>query len=138
MSRGVFGGNAFGAKAERDRKFELALQHELRKTSTPAAAIGSLTEGGCADAETLGAWTDGGLEAAQMAAIELHVSSCSRCQAIVGFVARSAPAIAPVANAGRFRFPRWALASVAAAAAITIWMVVPQDTMQPLPAPALV
>ena len=66
-----------------------------------------------------------------MAAVELHVSSCGRCQAIVGAVARSAPLIEPVVNEGWFRFPRWALAPLAAAAAITVWMVVPQDTTQP-------
>ncbi len=138
MSRDLSRRRAFGAKAERDRKLELALKHELRAAGTPAAepALHSSSEGGCLDAETLGAWADGGLDAAQMAAVELHVSTCARCQAIVGAAARSAPVIAPVANAGWFRFPRWALAPLAAAAAITIWMVVPQDTMQAPPAPA--
>jgi len=137
MSGGLFGRNPFGAKAEGDRKFELALKHELRGTSTPAAggAGSSFSEEGCVDAEALSAWTDGGLEAAQMAAIELHVASCGRCQAIVGLAARSAPVIAPVTNEGGFRFPRWALAPMAAAAAITIWMVVPQNATQPAQAP---
>ena len=35
----------------------------------------------CLDAETLGAWADGGLDAAAMAAVEAHVSTCARCQA---------------------------------------------------------
>ncbi len=77
--------------------------------------------------------SDGGLDAVQMASVELHVSTCARCQAIVGAAARSAPVIAPVVNEGWLRFPRWALAPIAAAAAITIWMVVPQDTMQAPP-----
>ena len=138
MSRDLSRRRTFGAKAERDRKLELALKHELRAAGTPAAepALHSSSEGGCLDAETLGAWSDGGLEPAQMAAVELHVSSCGRCQAIVGAAARSAPVIAPVTNAGWLRFPRWAFAPIAAAAAITIWMVVPQDTMQAPHAPA--
>ena len=41
----------------------------------------------CLDAETLGAWTDGGLDPAAMAAAEAHVSNCARCQALVGTMA---------------------------------------------------
>ena len=115
----------------RDRKLELALKHELRAAGTP-------DRDGCVDAETLGAWADGGLDSVQMASVELHVSTCARCQAIVAVAAQSAPVIAPVANEGWFRFPRWALAPLAAAAAIMIWMVVPQDTMQAPPSPAQV
>ncbi|MEO7133383.1 MAG: zf-HC2 domain-containing protein [Vicinamibacterales bacterium] len=129
MSRDLSGRRAWGAKAERDRKLELALQHELRASGTPARDA-------CVDAETLGAWADGGLDAVQMAAVELHVSTCARCQAIVGVAVRSAPVIAPVTNEGWFRLPRWALVPVAAAAAVAIWMVVPQDTTQAPPAPA--
>ena len=67
---------------DRDRILEQALKHELRATGTPPA-------GGCLDAETLGAWTGGGLEPAAMATVEAHVSSCARCQALVGAMARS-------------------------------------------------
>ncbi len=123
---------------ERDHQLEQALKRELRAAGTPGAqpALRSFSEGGCIDAETLGAWADGGLDAAQMSAVELHVSTCARCQAIAGVAARSAPAIAPAVNEGWFRFPKWAIAPLAAAAALTIWMVVPQDTMQAPPAPA--
>lgn len=113
---------------DRDRKLELALKHELRAAGTPAREA-------CLEAETLGAWTDGGLEAAQMEAVELHVSTCARCQAIVGATARSAPVISPIVNQRTFRFPRWVLAPLAAAAAVTLWMIVPQETMQAPPAP---
>ena len=71
-----------------------------------------------------------------MAAVELHVATCARCQAIVGVTARSAPA-APVAEApAGFSLWKWWLAPIAAgAAAITLWMVVPQETMQAPAAP---
>ena len=46
---------------DRDRILEQALKHELRAAGTPPA-------GACLDAETLGAWTDGGLGPAAMAA----------------------------------------------------------------------
>lgn len=117
--------------SKRDRKLEQALKHELRNTGTP-------DRDACVDADTLAAWADGGLDAAQMAAVELHVSNCGRCQAIAGATARSAPAISPVMTERGFRFPKWALAPLAAAAAITIWMVVPQEPMQAPPAPAQV
>ena len=68
---------------DRDRILEQALKHELRAAGTPPA-------GACLDAETLGAWTDGGLEPAAMAAVEAHVSTCARCQAMVGTMVRSA------------------------------------------------
>ena len=41
---------------DRDRKLEQALTHELRAAGTP-------DRDACVDAETLGAWADGGLEA---------------------------------------------------------------------------
>ena len=75
---------------DRDRILEQALKHELRAAGTPAA-------GACLDAETLGAWTEGGLDPAAMAAAEAHVSTCARCQALVGTMARSTPALAPQA-----------------------------------------
>ena len=116
--------SAFGAKAERDRKLELALKHELRTAGLPE-------RDGCVEAETLGAWVDGGLDAAQMAAVELHVATCARCQAIVGATARSAPIAAEAP--GILSLWKWWLAPIAAgAAAVTLWMVVPQETM---PAP---
>jgi hypothetical protein len=116
---------------ERHRKFELALKHQLRNTGTP-------DRDSCVDAETLGAWADGGLDAAQMSAVEVHVSSCARCQAIVATAARSAPVMTPAPRESIFRFPKWALAPLAAAAAIAIWMVVPQDTLEAPPTPSQV
>lgn len=117
--------------SDRDRKLELALKHELRAAGMPERDA-------CVDAETLGAWADGGLDPAQMAAVELHVASCARCQAIVGVAARSAP-IAPVAEApAGFSMWKWWLAPIAAgAAAVTLWMVVPEETTEAPPtAPA--
>ena len=121
MSRDWSRRSAFGAKADRDRKLEQALKHELRAAGTPRP-----DREGCVDAETLGAWADGGLNAMQMASVELHVSTCARCQAVVGATARSAPAVAVAESP--FRFWKWWLAPIAAtAAAVTIWMVVPEE-----------
>ena len=107
--------------ADRDRILEQALKHELRAAGTPPA-------GGCLDAETLGAWADGGLDAAGIAAAEAHVSNCARCQALVGAFSRSN--IAPetkLATPG-LAWWKWGLAPIAAAvAASTLWMVIPEQ-----------
>jgi hypothetical protein len=105
---------------DRDRQLEQALTHELRAAGTP-------DRDACVDAETLGAWADSGLDGAQMAAVELHVSTCARCQAIVGATARSAPLAPGTEAAGSSFLWRWWLAPLAgAAAAVTLWMVVPE------------
>ena len=70
---------------DRDRILEQALTHELKR---PDAAVGP----DCLDAETLGAWADGGLDRAAMAACEAHISNCARCQSLVAAMARSTPA----------------------------------------------
>ena len=104
---------------DRDRILEQALTHELHAAGTP-------DRDSCVDAETLGAWADGGLDGAQMAAVEGHVSTCGRCQAIVGLVSRSAPVASGPEAAGSFFSWRWWLAPLAAtAAAATLWMIAP-------------
>ena len=106
---------------DRDRTLEQALTHELRAADMP-------DRDGCVDAETLGAWADGGLDGAQMAAVELHVSTCARCLAIAGATARSAPLPGGAEAAGTFFSWRWWFAPLAAtAAAVTLWMVVPRQ-----------
>ena len=107
------------ADRDRDRLLDVALTRELR---TPEMA--PATES-CLDAETIAAWMDGGLDASSLAMAEAHASNCTRCQALLGTVAITAPA-APVAEPQGARLWRWWLAPVAAAAAaVTLWMVVP-------------
>jgi hypothetical protein len=106
---------------DRDRTLEQALTHELRAAGAPDRDT-------CVDAETLGAWADGGLDGAQMAAVELHVSTCARCLAIVGATARSAHRGPGTETTGPSFLWRWWLAPLAAtAAAVTLWMVVPHQ-----------
>ena len=110
---------------DRDRILEQALKHELRAAGTPPA-------GACLDAETLGAWTDGGLDPAAMAAIEAHISNCARCQALVGAMVAQHPR--HLRHPRHRRHPRhpvlveWWLAPLAAGVtAVTLWMVVPEQ-----------
>jgi hypothetical protein len=79
---------------------------------------------------------DGGLDAAGTAAAEAHASNCERCQALLATVVKTLPIKDPLAlrheARGTARFWKWWLAPIAAtAAAVTIWMVVPQTPMQP-------
>jgi len=116
------------AEHDRDRLLESALTHELRAAGTTATDA-------CLDAETVAAWTDGGLDAASVAMAEAHASNCARCQALLGTVAQTTPAAA-VAEPSTARLWRWWFAPLAAtAAAVTVWMVVPQDQMTAPPAP---
>jgi hypothetical protein len=81
------------------------------------------------DAETVAAWMDGGLDATSLAAAEAHASNCDRCQALLATVAKTIPE-----RATRSVLPlwKWWLAPIAAtAAAVTLWIVVPQDPMRP-------
>ena len=83
------------------------------------------------DAETVAAWMDGGLDATSFAAAEAHASNCERCQALLATVAKTVPPDVPVVS-GFSRIWKWWLAPLAAtAAAVTLWMVVPQDRMRP-------
>ena len=103
------------------------------------------TDRHCLDAETLAAWLDGGLDAAGVAAAEAHASTCERCQALLATVVKTLPADQQSAVVSGFSridkhqsLWRWWLAPLAAtAAAVTIWMVVPQTPMQtPMQPPA--
>src|SRR5688572_12242677 len=78
---------------------------------------------------------DGGLDASSLAAAEAHASNCDRCQALLATVARTLPVGDPIGARhqapGTFRIWQWWLAPLAAtAAAVTLWMVVPQDPMR--------
>jgi hypothetical protein len=86
------------------------------------------------DAETVAAWIDGGLDNRSLAAAEAHASNCDRCQALLATMTRTLPAdniVNTTASRSSFRFWKWLAPLAAAGAAVTLWMVVPQDRMQP-------
>lgn len=78
--------------------------------------------GTCLDAETLAAWADGGLPAAQRAAVEAHVADCDRCLAMAGAMATTSPP-APVERP-TWSPIRWLVPLTTAAVAVTAWLVV--------------
>ena len=87
------------------------------------------------DAETVAAWIDGGLDKASLAAAEAHASNCERCQALLASVSQTLPIDGAAASSQRtrniFGSWKWLMPLAATAAAVTIWMVVPQERMQP-------
>lgn len=114
---------------DRDRLLEDALTHELRAAAMPPASDA------CLDAETAAAWLDGGLDAHGMAMAETHAATCARCQSLLGSMARTTPVAAATEPRG-LRLWRWWFAPLAAtAAAVTVWMVVPQGQLTAPPSP---
>ena len=98
-----------------------ALEHLLRRR-TPEAAV---VTPACADSETLAAWIDGGLDQQAMAATELHLSTCARCQSLLAAIVRSEPEVPAVLPWWSRMHLRWLVPLTAAAAATVLWMVVP-------------
>ena len=117
--------------SERDQSIERLLKHSL-KTPTRDGATGA-----CLDAETLAAWTDGGLTGHALEAAQLHVADCSRCQELAGTLARItgiAPQPEPVPVSRRWL--AWFVPLTAAAAALAIWIAVPDRNALVRPAAA--
>ena len=110
------------------------------------------------DAETVAAWMDDGLDSASRAAAEAHASNCERCQMLLVTTAKTLPvglkadtsdravvsgfsrtnATSPtstqvVSGFGRIRW--WMAPIAAAAAAVTVWMVIPREMPQPSSTP---
>jgi hypothetical protein len=118
--------------ADRDRILEQALKHELRGNDPALRGFG---KGEHLDAETLAAWQDDALNAAQMEAVELHVSTCERCQSMLAAFARGTSGTSgtirtsgTLRTSGTFSFGRWWLAPIAAGAtAVVLWMVAPEQ-----------
>ena len=105
---------------ERDQSVERLLRQSL-ETPQRAGVTAS-----CLDAETLAAWTDGGLSGAALEAAQFHVADCARCQHLVGTLARinsTGPQAEPVR--GSRRWLAWLVPLTAAAAAVALWVALP-------------
>ena len=110
-----------------DRLLDEALKHELGSAGAAPAS------GSCLDAETVAAWMDGGLDSQAIALNAAHASNCARCQALLGTLARTTPAVVATEPQGARLWRWWFAPLVASAAAVTLWMVVPRE---PVPTPA--
>ncbi len=110
-----------GSNGEHDKWIGPALRHTA-----------PVTPDGCPDTETLAAWVDGGMGAKAASDVELHASSCSRCMAVLAAMERSAPAAAAEHAWTPMRVFRWVAPLTAAAAAVIIWIVVPDRPITPV------
>jgi hypothetical protein len=107
---------------DRDRAVDELVRRSLRNGA--AASRPEL----CLDAETLAAWVDGKLKAAEIAAAEAHVSECARCEAMLAALVRATPAAEPHLPWWR---RGWVVGSLvpltAGAIAIAIWIAAPDE-----------
>ncbi len=101
---------------------------ELRRA---LAAEGGATAGPHVDAELAAAWMDRQLDPVAARSIEAHLAGCQECQILMATLARLAPPEAPAAEGfawwRRLRAGWLVPATVAAAAALVIWVAVPQQ-----------
>jgi len=88
----------------------------------------------CIDAAALAAWADGSLRSGERAAIESHAAGCARCQALVAAMVKTAPPASPPRAWWTSRIA-WLAPIAAAAAALVVWIAVPQQPVRaPVPA----
>src|SRR6185295_9438664 len=116
---------------DRDRAVDALLKQTLRAGS-PAESSDR-----CLDADTLAAWIDGDLKAADVAVAEAHVSTCARCQTMIAALVRATPAVPKPAAWWR---RGWVVGSLvpltAGAIAIAIWVATPDVARNPASARA--
>src|SRR5688500_14362482 len=86
-----------------EREQDEWLQRLLRRRA--AADPPATASGACLDAQTLAAWADGGLNRQELAAAEMHASSCAKCLALLAAIERTAPPV-PERSPSRLLF-RW-------------------------------
>jgi len=104
--------------AATDRLLREAMAGEVRTSSN------------CLDAETLAAWAEGALQSSERSAAEAHASRCSRCQATLAAMVRTAM---PASAAAPAPFRRWMtllVPAMAAAAAVSLWFAVDRRTAE--------
>jgi hypothetical protein len=111
---------------ERDQTVERLLRQSL---GTPQRS--GVTDA-CLDAETLAAWTAGGLTGSALEAAQLHAADCARCQSMAGMLARlssAVPQTEPVRSSRRWL--AWFIPLTAAATAVALWFAVPGNPGAP-------
>src|SRR5262245_861794 len=105
------------------------LRETLRDQTEPEGA-------GCIDADTLAAWSEGTLTATQRANVESHASNCGRCQALLAAMTIAAPP-APERRWFRASTLGWLVPLAGAAAAVLLWINVPEKSSEHYEAPTV-
>jgi hypothetical protein len=106
--------------SDRDRSIEPALRASVRDRLATASSSD------CLDADVLGAWADGTLERRARQHAETHAADCARCQALLAAMVATSPVPAADGRPWWRRSPAWLVPLSAAAAAVVLWVVVPQ------------
>ncbi len=110
----------------RDASIDALLRQTLRD------GAGAVEAGPCLEADVLAAWADRSLPAADATSVEHHVAGCARCQAVAAGLARAS---APVHEPAPGFWTRWQLGwlvPVAAAAALAVWVALPDRRAEPV------
>ena len=105
---------------DRDQSVEQMLRRVMSHDVPP--------QGECLDGETIAAWSEGSLRAAEASAIEHHVAGCARCRALMASFIRTTP-VPPVAESLWRRWHLgWVVPLATAATAAAIWVALPDAT----------
>lgn len=110
--------------SDRDQSIDRLLKQALPGAGTPPSAA-------CLDAETLAAWSEGALAISDAGAVEMHLSTCGRCQAMLAAFARTEPVVTAAAPFWQRWSVRWLIPLTVAAAAV-VWFVSPKQTSSPV------
>jgi hypothetical protein len=81
----------------------------------------------CVDAETLAAWADGGLSKAEADAVELHMSACDRCTAMLATLVRATPEPQVAESLWQRWQLRWLVPVATAATVAGLWVLIPRS-----------
>ena len=104
-----------------------SLEHLLRQSRAADPTSGGRSP--CLDAETLAAWADGGLPPHPLAVAEAHAVECARCQAAVAVLMKQPVPVRDAVQRRRWKWGAgWLVPLAAGAAAVGVWLAVPQRT----------
>jgi hypothetical protein len=110
---------------DRDRSTDALLKRALGSPARNAPGES------CLDVETIAAWIDRGLDDAARATATEHAAGCARCQALLATLTKTTTAAPSAVPWWSGMSARWLVPLTAAAAAVTLWVVVPGQRTQP-------
>jgi translation initiation factor IF-2 len=102
---------------------DAALESVLRRLPPPELSD-EPTVDDCLDAETIAAMADGTMVPLARELADAHAATCSRCQAVLVAVIRTAPPATPKSSWWRARSAVWLAPLAAAGAAVVLWVAV--------------
>jgi len=111
---------------DRDQSVEQLLRRTLAATPSRSA------RDGCVEAETLAAWSVGGLGSDEAATVERHLADCGRCQALMATFLRAAPPAAVSEPWWRQWGIAWLVPAATAVTALALWFAIPGRGPLPL------